>query len=219
MGRFLLQRLTLIIPVLLGIIFVTFVLVRSIPGDPCRAMLGEKATDAICDDFKQRYGLNDNVVVQFVRYASQLTTLDLGNSIKYGRPVNDILLERLPMTLELALAAMLFAVLGGVPLGIISAYKHKSPIDAITMMGANLGVSIPIFWLGLLLAGFFGVVLRGTPFQLPTGGRLTPGVSLPSLLVVWHLQDWTGLPKNFVTFLSNIVTLNSLLTGRLDVWL
>src|SRR5664279_904607 len=109
MGRFLLQRLTLIIPVLIGIIFVTFALVRSIPGDPCLAMLGEKATAAVCDDFDLRYGLKDNIAVQFVRYAGQLITGDLGNSIKYGRPVGDILLERLPMTLELAIGALAFA--------------------------------------------------------------------------------------------------------------
>ncbi len=218
MGRFLLQRLTLIIPVLIGIIFVTFALVRSIPGDPCQAMLGEKATVAICNDFKERYGLNDNIGVQFVRYAGQLITGDLGDSIKYGRPVGDILLERLPMTLELAIGAMTFAILVGVPLGIISAYRHKSIIDSITMMGANLGVSMPIFWLGLLLAGFFGVVLRNTPFQLPTGSRITAGLTVPPLATVWNFQDWSGFPKAVLTFFSNMYTFNSLVTGRFDLW-
>ncbi len=218
MGRFLLQRLTLIIPVLIGIIFVTFALVRSIPGDPCLAMLGEHATIPVCNDFKERYGLNDNIGVQFVRYAGQLVTGDLGNSIKYGRPVGDILLERLPMTLELAIGAMTFAILVGVPLGIISAYRHKSIIDSITMMGANLGVSMPIFWLGLLLAGLFGVVLRNTPFQLPTGSRITAGLTVPPLATVWNLQDWSGFPKAVLTFFSNMYTFNSLVTGRLDLW-
>jgi peptide/nickel transport system permease protein len=218
MGRFLLQRLALVIPVLIGIIFVTFVLVRSIPGDPCRAMLGEKATDAICDDFKVRYGLNDNVAVQFVRYTTQLGTGNLGDSIKYGRPVGDILLERLPMTLELAIGAMFFAIVVGVPLGILSAYKHKSPIDAATMMGANLGVSMPIFWLGLLLAGFFGVVLNNTFLQLPTGSRITAGHSVSSFIDFWHIQGVTGLPKAILTFFSNMYTFNSLITGRFDLW-
>lgn len=218
MGRFLAQRLTLTIPVLLGIVFVTFVLVRSIPGDPCRAMLGERATAAVCDDFKERYGLNDNILVQFARYAGQLAQGDLGNSIKYGRPVGDILQERLPMTLELAVAAMLFAVLVGIPLGIISAYKHKSPVDSITMIGANLGVSMPVFWLGLLLAGFFGVVLRNTPFQLPPSGPLTAGLSVPPLATAWHLEGWTGPPKVILTFLSNLTLFNSLVTGRFDVF-
>jgi peptide/nickel transport system permease protein len=214
MGQFLLRRLLLIIPVLLGIIFVTFVLVRAIPGDPCRAMLGERATAAVCDQFKERYGLNDNVLVQFTRYAGNLATGNLGVSIKYSRPVGDILLERLPMTLELTLGAMFFALLLGIPLGIFSAYRHKSAFDAGTMVVANLGVSIPVFWLGLLLAGLFGVVLRGTPFQLPTGSRLTAGIVIPPLTDAWHMQNLTGAPRAVMTFLSNWYTLNAAVTGN-----
>jgi ABC-type dipeptide/oligopeptide/nickel transport system permease component len=78
---------------------------------------------------------------------------------------------------------------------------------------------MPIFWLGLLLAGFFGIVLRDTPFQLPTSSRITPSMSLSPLIDVWHLQDWTGFPRGIVTFVSNTFTLNSLLQGRFDVWL
>src|SRR6476619_435827 len=113
MAQFLVRRLLLIIPVLIGIIFVTFALVRAIPGDPCRAMLGERASAAVCDQFKQRFGLNDNIAVQFARYAGNLAGGDLGTSIKYSRPVGDIVLERLPMTLELTIGSMLFAVLIG----------------------------------------------------------------------------------------------------------
>ena len=214
MGRFLLRRVILIIPVLVGIVFVTFVLVRAIPGDPCVAMLGEKAKPASCEQFKERFGLNDNVLAQFARYASNLLTGDLGKSIKFGRPVTDILLERLPMTLELAVGAMTFAVIFGVPLGIVSAYRHNSPIDSATMVGANLGVSMPIFWLGLLLAGFFGVVLKDTPLQLPTGSRLTAGLSVTPLAETWRLENLSGLPLTVVTFLSNMYTFNSLVTGN-----
>lgn len=217
MARFLLRRLLLIIPVLLGIIFVTFVLVRAIPGDPCTAMLGEKATKQGCASFMERFGLNDNVVVQFSRYVGGLLNGDLGNSIKFGRPVFDILLERLPMTLELAIGAMLFALLLGVPLGIISAYRHNSPIDAVTMIGANIGVSMPIFWLGLLLAAFFGVALKDTPFQLPTGSRLSAAITIPPLATTWGLKDLEGLSKTVVTFLSNMVTFNALVTGNWKV--
>ena len=103
MGQFLLRRLLLIVPVLIGIVFVTFVLVRAIPGDPCGAMLGEKATKQVCDAFKERFGLNDSVIVQFGRFVGNLLQGDLGNSIKFGRPVGDILLERLPMTLEVSI--------------------------------------------------------------------------------------------------------------------
>jgi peptide/nickel transport system permease protein len=214
MGQFLARRLLLIIPVLIGIIFVTFVMVRAIPGDPCRAMLGERATDRTCNAFKERYGLNDNVVVQFLRYFGNLLQGDLGTSIKYSRPVGDILLERLPMTLELALGAMIFATVVGIPLGILSAYRHNSPVDAGTMIVANIGVSMPIFWLGLLLAALFGVVLKGTFFQLPTSSRLTAGVTIPPLAQTWHLQDLQGLGKIVVTFLSNMFTFNALVTGN-----
>lgn len=217
MGRFLLGRLVSIIPVLIGIVFVTFVLVRAIPGDPCQAMLGERATAQSCDRFKERFKLNDNVIVQFTSYAGNLVTGNLGDSIKYGRPVGDILLERLPMTLELTIGAMLFAIVLGIPLGILSAYRYKSPVDAATMIGANLGVSMPIFWLGLLLAGLFGVLLRDTPFQLPTSSRLTAGLTLSPLSQVWGLQDWGGLPGAVLLFFSNMFTFNALVTGRLDV--
>jgi peptide/nickel transport system permease protein len=218
MGRFLLGRFLFIVPVLIGIVFVTFVLVHAIPGDPCVAMLGERASPERCAAFRERFGLNDNVLVQFVRYAGALATLNLGNSIKFGRPVGDILLERLPMTLELAIGAMLFAIVLGIPLGIISAYRHRTAIDAATMVGANIGVSMPIFWLGLLLAGFFGVTLKDTPFQLPTGGRLTPGLTLPSLQQAWNLPELQGLPDAIITFFSNMYTFNALVTAHFDIW-
>jgi len=218
MGQFLLRRLLLIVPVLLGIIFVTFVIVHAIPGDPCSAMLGEHATQAVCDAFKERFGLNDNVLVQFGRYAGNLLTGDLGTSIKYGRPVGDILLERLPMTLELSIGALLFAVLVGIPLGIISAYRHNSTLDAATMVGANVGVSMPVFWLGLLLAAFFGVALKGSFLQLPTSSRLTAGVTIAPLATTWNLQDLQGFSKGVVTFLSNTVTFNALVTGNWKVY-
>jgi peptide/nickel transport system permease protein len=218
MARFLLRRLLLTVPVILGIIFVTFALVRSVPGDPCRAMLGEKATDESCANFKQRFGLNDNVFVQFTSYAGNLMSGDLGQSIKYGRPVGDMLLERLPLTLELTIGAMFFAILVGVPLGIISAYRRKSVVDSATMVVANLGVSMPVFWLGLLLAGFFGLVLKDTFLQLPTSSRLTAGLRLPPLTETWHLQGLEGFPKGVVTFFSNMYTFNALITWRMDVF-
>jgi peptide/nickel transport system permease protein len=87
------------------------------------------------------------------------------------------------------------------------------------MVFANLGVSMPIFWLGFLLAGFFGVVLKDTPFYLPTSLRLTPGTSLPSLAVAWNLGEVEGFPGGVLTFFSNMYTFNSLVTGRFDIWL
>ena len=218
MAQFLIRRLLLIIPVLIGIIFVTFVMVHAIPGDPCRAMLGERATDRTCNAFKERFGLNDNIIVQFGRYIGNLLQGDLGTSIKYGRPVGDILIERLPMTLEISIGAMLFAIIFGIPLGIISAYRHNSPIDAATMVGANVGVSMPIFWLGLLLAALFGVVLKGTFLQLPVGSRLTAGITIAPLADTWHLENLSGFGKTLINFLSNTFTFNALVTGNWKVY-
>ena len=108
------------------------------------------------------YGLNKPIPEQFWIYLQDVLQGHLGDSIKYGRPVTELMVERLPVTLELSFYAMLFATLVGIPLGIISAYYHNSPTDVGTMIGANIGVSMPVFWLGLMLSYLFGVVLRDT---------------------------------------------------------
>jgi peptide/nickel transport system permease protein len=145
MARFIVRRLLYSIPVLLGILFVTFLLARVIPGDPCRAVLGERATDQVCDAFLQRKGLNAPIWVQFWIYLRDVFTGNLGDSFRFGRPVTTMLMERAPITIELSLAALAVAVLVGVPLGIISGYKHNSAADVVTMVGANMGVSMPLF--------------------------------------------------------------------------
>lgn len=212
MAGFLVRRLTLSIPVLLGILFVTFALARLLPGDPCRSALGERATPQICDAFNERYGLNDPILEQFRIYIRDILHGDLGNSIKFGRPVTELMVERLPVTLELSFFAMLFAVLVGVPMGVISAYYHNSTVDVGTMIGANIGVSMPVFWLGLMLSYLFGVALKDTPFWLPPTGRLTAGTSIQPFYEAWGLSvdaDALTLPG----FISNINTLNAILVG------
>ena len=149
---------------MLGVILVTFLIVRLIPGDPCVTMLGERTTPAKCEAFLERYGLNDNLAVQFVRYMQNLFRGDFGDSIRFTRPVTTLIAERLPLTMELTLLAMIFSTTVGVLLGIISALKRGTFIDTITMIIANIGVSMPVFWLGLLLAYFFALTLKGTPF-------------------------------------------------------
>jgi len=219
MTQFIVRRFLLLLPVLVGILFVTFALARLIPGDPCFAMLGEKATPAQCDQFRERFGLNDSIVVQFGRYIVNVAQGNFGDSIQYHRPVMDYLMERLPMTLELATGAMLFSTFFGILLGLIAAVRHNSLIDLFTMILANIGVSMPVFWLGLLLAYLFALLLKGTPFWLAPSGRLTAGVSLPSLVTVWNLTGQTGPKVLLVSFLSNSVVLHSLIVGRLDVLL
>ncbi|MBA2254680.1 MAG: ABC transporter permease [Chloroflexi bacterium] len=217
MTRFIVRRLLLTIPVLFGVIFVVFAAARILPGDPCRAQLGERATDAVCADFNRRNGYDLPIPVQFTTYLGKLAEGDLGASTKTSLPVTQLLVQRLPLTLELTVYALAFALLVGIPLGIISAYKRNSPIDVVTMMVANLGVSIPIFVLGLLLAFVFGLLLRGTPFALPPSGRLTSGVSIRPLVEVWGLQALAGPPRVLLDFTSNIYSLNALITGQWNV--
>jgi len=212
MTRYISRRLLLAVPVLIGILFATFALARMIPGDPCRAALGEKATDAICDAFIVRYGLDKPIPVQFGIYMGDVLQGDLGDSIRFARPATSMIAERLPVTIELALVALVFASILGIILGLVSAYWHNSPVDTVTMIGANLGVSIPIFVLGLLLAYFFAVVLKDTPFALPPSGRLTPGVQVTPIAVAWGMENLSGPLRSILDFLSQMYVLNGLLT-------
>ncbi|MCE5206850.1 MAG: ABC transporter permease [Chloroflexi bacterium] len=214
MLQFIARRLMLLLPVLLGMLLVVFLIVRFIPGDPCVAMLGERATPEKCELFRERYGLNDNLFVQFFRYVANIAKGDFGTSIRFGRPVLDIVAERLPMTIELAFCAMIFATVVGITLGIIAALNRNSFVDVLTMLIANTGVSMPVFWLGMMLAYIFALLLKNTPFFIPPSGRLSAGISVISLFEVWGLQDLTGFPKFVISLLSNSVLFNSLVTGN-----
>lgn len=212
MVAFIARRLISSIPVLLGILAVTFLLAHLIPGDPCRAMLGERATKPLCDAYKARVGLDQPITTQFFLYAGNVFRGDLGTSLRYGRTISELLAERLPVTLELGLAAMLFAIVVGIPLGIISAYRRNSAVDVGTMLGANIGVSMPVFWLGLMLAYLFGVLLKDTPFALPPSGRLPPGFNPTPFYVVWGLAKDTNSASGFLIFISRLNILNAILT-------
>jgi peptide/nickel transport system permease protein len=215
MTRFIAQRMVAAIPVLLGILFVTFALARLLPGDPCRAALGEKATDVICDAFKVRYGLNKPIPVQFGVYLKDVFQGDLGNSFRYGRPVTQLLAERLPVTVELSLAALLISTVVGVSAGMVSAIRRNSAVDLGTMLLANVGVSMPVFWLGLMLAYFFALVLKNTPFWLPPSGRITAGLLLQPLTDVWHVPASSGILHGIISFLSNMYIFNTVVTGNM----
>jgi peptide/nickel transport system permease protein len=214
MLQFIVRRLVLLIPVLIGILFVTFIIVRAIPGDPCKAMLGEKASEEKCAEFRERYGLNDNWAVQFGRYIINMANGDLGSSIRFTRPVVDVIAERLPLTIELTIFAMIFSTIVGVLLGIISALKRNTIIDTITMIIANIGVSMPVFWLGLLLAYFFAITLKGTPLSLPPSSRLSSGMAIVPLAKFWSIQNPVGFQKFVLDFLSNTLLVDSIATGK-----
>jgi peptide/nickel transport system permease protein len=213
MIQYIIRRLFLLLPVMVGILLVTFTIVRLIPGDPCVVMLGERATKAKCDEFKARYGLDDPIPVQFVRYVGNIAHGDFGVSIKSGQLVTDVIAQRLPMTIELTIGAMLFSTTLGIFLGLISAIRRNSATDVITMMGANIGVSMPVFWLGMLLAYFFALILKDTPFFIPPSGRLSSSFSLTPLAQVWHMTGLSPIGEFIITFISNSVILHSLVTG------
>jgi peptide/nickel transport system permease protein len=212
MLQFIARRIISSLPVLLGIVFITFSLARLLPGDPCRATLGERATAQVCDAFIKRNGLDRPIPIQFYIYLKDVLNGDLGESFRQGRPATEILAERLPTTVELAFAAMIFATVVGIPLGIISAYWRNSPVDLGTMIFANIGVSTPVFVLGLLLEFAFAILLKDTFLWLPPSGRLSSGVSLPSLAEAWNLENLSGFSEGLITFLSRLYIFNALVT-------
>ena len=218
MGIYILRRLLSSIPVLFGILIITFILARSIPGHPCEMILGEKATQEMCDRFIKAKGLDKPIPVQFGIYMKDVIRGDFGNSIRFNRPVIQILVERLPATVELSLTAFLIAVAIGIPVGIISAINRNSPIDVTTMIGANIGVSMPVFWLGLILMYVFAVLLRDTPFWLPPSGRLSVGVSSDPFYEVYGIAVAEGSGWFLVfDFLSNLYIFNSIITLDFEV--
>jgi peptide/nickel transport system permease protein len=214
MIQFIVRRLFLLLPVMLGILLVTFAIIRAIPGDPCFAMLGEHATQEKCAEFRVRYGLDQSIPVQFVRYLGNLARGDFGTSILTGQPVTDVVAQRLPMTIELTIGAMIFSTFFGVLLGLISAIRRNSAIDSATMVIANIGVSMPVFWLGLMLAYFFALTLKGTPFFIPPSSRLSAQYSLVPLAQIWNITHLAPIPAFLLSLASNSVILHSLLTGN-----
>jgi len=173
--RHLFRRLVLLLPTLLGISFVTFALLRLIPGDPAQVMLGEHATAEQITRFRAEQGLDQPIPIQYLGYLASLARGDLGRSIVTNLPVLAEIAQRLPATIELSLGAMLIACVIGLPLGILAAYRRNSLIDLIASSGTLLGVSMPLFWMGLLLSYLLGYRLG----WLPPSGRLTLGIDLP----------------------------------------
>ncbi len=218
MFQYIFRRLITSIPVLFGILLVTFALGRLIPGDPCRAILGEKATEEVCARFIQEKGLNEPILTQFGIYVSDMARGNLGESFRLGMPVTRLLIERLPTTFELSLAALMISMFFGIPLGIISAVKHNSWVDVVTMIWANIGVSMPVFWLGLMLAYVFSLLLKDTPFWLPPSGRVSPGIPDDTFYEVWGwVVPETGLWSAFLNFTGRLNILNSLLTQNWEL--
>jgi peptide/nickel transport system permease protein len=187
-----------IIPVLLGVSIVVFFMVRAIPGDPAQIMLGQQATQEQVAQVRESMGLDKPIFVQYGLFLKDALRGDLGDSIVTGRPVTTELMVRLPATFELAAFAMLIAILVGVPVGVISAVRQYSLLDKTTSVLALTGISMPIFWLAMILVVIFGVNLELLPFPGrldPTTGitAITGLVLVDSLLTLNFAGFWDGL--------------------------
>ena len=215
MTRYIIRRLLLLLPVLIGISMVTFAMLRLIPGDPARIMLGEHATEAAIARFRLAAGLDDPIPVQYWRYVQRLVGGDWGRSIARNEWVTVELAQRLPATLELSIGAIIVACVVGISAGIISSYKQNSVFDLITMVGALIGVSMPVFWLGLLLSYVFGYRLH----WLPPSARLTVGVELKTIAETYNLQFFGAVGpalNSILGFLSNLYVFDSIVTANPD---
>ncbi|HUV72751.1 MAG TPA: ABC transporter permease [Anaerolineae bacterium] len=190
MTSYIIRRLLSLIPTLFGVSIIVFLFLRMIPGDPALALAGEHATDANVERIREEFGLNKPLPEQYITYMGKVLRGDLGRSILSRRPITDEIRVRFPATLELSICALIVALVVGLPAGIISATKRNSRIDNIAMVGSLLGISMPIFWLGLMLNWFFAVRLG----WLPSVTRLDSSIDLQRI--------------------TNLIIVDSILTGN-----
>ena len=178
MSAFILRRLLLSIPTLLGVLVVAFLLLYVAPGDPVMAMVGERADEATIARLRTELRLDDPLPVQFGHYIAGIAKGDLGKSYITNRPIRKDILERFPKTLQLAGAAMLLATILGITLGVLSARNPGGLIDRVGLGVAYLGISFPVYWVGLLLILLFAVTLHWLP---PSGFGGIRYLALPAL--------------------------------------
>lgn len=174
MVNYLIKRFLGLIPVILGITILVFCLLHLIPGDPATVLLGERATPERVLALREQLGLNDPLPQQYLKFLGQLITLNLGASIISGVPITEEIASHFPATFELSLAAIVVAIIVGIPLGIVAAIKKDSWLDNLAMGGSLVGVSMPVYWLGLLFIYLFAVNLQ----WLPPSGRISTAQSL-----------------------------------------
>jgi peptide/nickel transport system permease protein len=188
------RRALTVVPVLLGVSLLVFGFIHLIPGDPALTMLGERATPEKVAEVRQRLGLDRPIPEQYLIYLGKILRGDLGVSIVRGDPVLTDLLRRFPATVELAIAAITLALAFGVPIGIVSAVWRNSMVDSLSRVWALAGVSMPIFWLGVMLAWVFGVWLRWLPigFRLDTATTYEPWSNFVILDTVLQ-GNWAAL--------------------------
>lgn len=172
MLRFVLKRLALLLPVLFGLSVLLFAWVRALPGDPARALLGERATPAGIERVNERYGFDEPLLEQYFIYLKALLSGDFGSSTRTGQSVVESFVDRFPATMELGMAALLFAVVVGIPLGYVAARHQGRALDTFVMSGSLLGVVTPVFFLAILLKLVFANWLHWLPTSLRQDPRI-----------------------------------------------
>ena len=182
---YVLKRLVYLIPVFIGVTLLVFVISHAIPGDPARMMAGQKASREAVENIRRSLGLDRPLPEQYLRYVIGLFRGDLGTSIRNQRPVLEDLRDFFPATLELTLVSMILCIGVGLPLGIISAVRRNRPIDHISRVFSVFGVSMPVFWLGLMLLLLFYRNLN----WLPGSGRLDVAVTPPAHVTGLYIID------------------------------
>ncbi|HIB52211.1 MAG TPA: ABC transporter permease [Candidatus Marinimicrobia bacterium] len=178
MVHFIVRRILQTIPVLFGVIVITFILMYLVPGDPVVSMVGERYDEETIHKLRKELHLDDSLPMQFVHYVSNVLRGDFGKSFVTGGPVSEELLIKLPNTLILAVASMIIAIITGLTMGIVSSLRPQSILDKITMLFALAGISVPVFWVGLMLVLFIGVFLQWLP---PTGFGGIEYIILPAI--------------------------------------
>ena len=178
MVNFIVRRILQTIPVLFGVIIITFILMYMVPGDPVVSMVGERYDEETIHKLRKELHLDDSLPRQFVHYVSNVMRGDFGKSFITGGSVSEELLIKFPNTLILAVASMIIAIITGLTMGIVSSLKPQSILDKITMFFALAGISAPVFWVGLMLVLFIGVFLQWLP---PTGFGGIEYIILPAI--------------------------------------
>src|SRR6476659_4125478 len=204
MLRFIVRRLLLLVPILIGLSILVFVWIRALPGSPAESLLGEHATPEAVAQIRHQYGLDEPVYVQYWAYLKTLASGDLGTSIASTRTVSYELEHRFPATIELALAAIIFAIGIGVPLGFLSAKRYRSGFDHAGLAASLIGISIPIFFLAIILKYIFSVRLGWLPSigredtlseaEHPTNFYVLDGIVTGNLAASWDAIQHLILP-------------------------
>lgn len=182
MSKYILKRILISIPVLIGVIFIIFIMLNVVPGDPITLMMGEHIKPDLIEQFRVRMGLDDPVIVRFFKYIINAIQGDLGMSYKLKRDVTDLIKDAFPNTVKLALFAAVIAWIVGIPAGIISAIKQNTIIDRLFMSVSLFGVSMPVFWGALLLQYVFAYKLKVFPVS---GYKTWMHLALPAIVLGW----------------------------------